>query len=821
MTLLLHPVLRAALEHKREHGRRAALNSCAAVLLGCALQGCPVPRNSTLIVNQFRLHGVRSIDADTLRSRLATQPSTLPTRPGIPILSRFEFYDSTTFHRDLERIERAYAAEGFYGAAVEDVHVESDNARRTLDIDVTVREGQRTTVGTLWLSGCDEGSTLVIDAHGCEEMRDRLTLQLGGPFTESAFASDRELLRGMIEDLGFAAARVRNRAMVDPQTHRAHVVYVLDPGPESFFGAMQLVEGDGTRPNRNDTLPSGYPLHPVRSALAIREGTPYSRSVIAAAQRRVFDLGAFGIVRIVPQPRRCTPELTGCGTAPVSPTTRQPLREWMRVDLQVQLSPKALFFQRFGVGAETDQLRSSVRASWRFEWRNAFGGMRRLAGEVRPQLFFPSLLGNLAGRFDPGVAASIELRQPEILPRWSFAGGMQFDVGPDPFNPNRTSRVYGRPYAGLQYQFNQNGFGAIYLRGAGVYYYGQEPFFRTDPIYSAQYVNQTYYYLEATMGGDWRDNPLATRSGTFLRGTLHASGPVINSVNPYAFVRALFEGRAFVPVTRSFTIATRLTFGVAAGIGDAGVAGWAVPQELRFYSGGANSNRGYPFNRVGPLATVPRQTCIVTASDGTLSRTEDCNRPNVGGPLRIGTTQDPNNPEPTALPDNNRLLAIGGLGVWEVSIEARYYLGNLGIVGFVDLSNVSGWNAPAASEIPRRTLEINSDAQAPVVPSAGFASVGDFVSRLFSDGHPSAGVGLRYISPIGVIRIDAGVRLDDLGCTRFNDEVAQQRSAAALGGKLSGDGGRYPAYFATSRPPCNLFGLSIPGEIAIAIGEAY
>jgi outer membrane protein assembly factor BamA len=813
---------RTAREAHHDPKRRGVLNSCAALLAASfALAGCPVPRNSTLIVNHFRLHGVRQIDADSLRARLATQPSTLPTRPGIPLVSRFEFYDSTTFHRDLERIERAYAAEGFYGAAVEDVHIASDAQRRTLDIDLTIREGQRTTVGTLWLSGCDEGSTMVIDAHGCDEMRDRLGLQLGGPFTEGLFASDRELLRGMIEDLGFAAARVRSRAMVDPQTHRAHVVYVLDPGPESFFGDVQIIEGDGSRPNVEDKLPSGYPLHPVRSALAIREATPYSRSVIAAAQRRVFDLGAFGIVRIIPQPRRCTASLPRCGTAPVSATSHRPVAEWMRVDLQVQLSPKALFFQRFGVGAEVDQLRSSVRASWRFEWRNAFGGMRRLAGEVRPQLFFPSLFGNLAGRFDPGVAATIELRQPEILPSWSFVGGMQFDVGPDPFNPNRTSRVYGRPYAGVQYAFNQNGFGAIYLRGAGVYYYGQEPFFRTDPIYSSQYVNQTYYYLEAAMGGDWRDNPLATRRGGYLRGTLHASGPVINPINPYAFVRGLFEGRAFLPVLRNLTIAMRVSFGVAAGIGDAGVAGWAVPQELRFYSGGANSNRGYPFNRTGSLATVPRQTCIVTNNDGTMVRTEDCNRPSVGGPLRLGTTQDPNNPNPTAQPDINRLLAIGGLGMWEASLEARYYLGNLGIVAFFDLSNVTGWNAPAPSAIPRRGIDINSDAVAPIVPSAGFASVGDFANRLFSDGHPSGGLGLRYISPIGVIRLDAALRLDDLSCTRFNDEVSAQRAAAAAGGNAAGDGLLHPAYFATTRPPCNLLGAAIPGEIAIAIGEAY
>jgi hypothetical protein len=550
--------------------------------------------------------------------------------------------------------------------------------------------------------------------------------------------------------------------------------------------------------------------------MALRPGTTYSRTVIAAAQQRVFDLGVFGIVRIVPRPLRCRRDVAGCGAAPRD-SAGHPLAEWVRVDLQVQLSPKALFFQRFGLGAETDQLRSSARASWRFEWRNAFGGMRRLSGEIRPQLFFPSLLGNLAGRFDPGVAASIELRHPELFPRWSFAGGMQFDLGPDPFNPNRTSRVYGRPYAGLQFAFQQNGFGAIYLRGAGVYYYGQEAFFHTDPIYSAQYINQTYYYVEATLGGDWRDNPIATRRGALLRGTVHASGPVLESINPYAFVRGQLEARAFLPLLRNLTIAARLNIGIAAGVGGSGGGGWPVPQELRFYSGGANSNRGYPFNRVGALATVPRQTCVVTNSDGSTVRTEDCNRPMVGGPLRVGTTDAPDNADPSAKPDINRLLAIGGLGMWEASLEARYYLGNLGIVAFVDLSNVSGWNVPEYTAIPRRTLEISEAAPTPVVPPAGFAGVGDALARMTADLHPSAGLGLRYVSPIGVIRLDAGLRLDDLQCQRFTSEIEAQRALAAS----SSTAERYPAYFVASRPPCNLLGLQVPAEIAIAIGEAY
>jgi outer membrane protein insertion porin family/translocation and assembly module TamA len=666
--------------------------------------------------------------------------------------------------------------------------------------------GQRTTVATLWLSGCDEGSERVISDGDCAGIREALHLRVGGPFTESAYNSDRELLRAIIENRGRAAVRVRSRAMVDPATHHAHVTYVLDPGPESFFGTTDIREGDGSTPIRNGLLPSGYPVGPVRTALAIEEGTPYTRSVTAAAQRRVFDLGAFGIVRVTPIPVRCHLGAPGCTVPMRDPDSGQVLQDWIRVDLQVQLSPKAGFFQRFGVGAETDQLRSSVRASWRFESRNFLGGMRRLTGEVRPTLYLPSILGNFAGSFAPGLAASLEFRQPEVFSRGSVVAGLLGDVGPDPFNPNRTSRAYIRGSLGVAFTPTRNLALSFSGRGAGVTYFNQEKFFHTDPIYAAEYQDQFYAYLDAQAVYDLRDNPLATREGYLLRFGMQGSHPV-PFVNQYGFFRGMLEGRVFIPASRSVTLAVRVTAGAVVGW-ENGSNGWPVPQELRFYSGGANSNRGYPFNRVGPLATVPRQTCVITNPDATTTRTESCNRPDVGGPLQVVTAQSDQGGRTEAIPDTNRLLAIGGLGSWEASAELRWYLGSLGLIAFFDASDVFGWTAPLPADVPRRAGEIDATAIPGAIPAPELG--------VHLDAHPTGGVGLRYISPIGVIRFDFGLRLDDLGCSRYRGEIAAINTAAAASSATP-----YPQYYAVTRPPCSLLGLQIPGEIAIAIGEAY
>ncbi|MET0411383.1 MAG: BamA/TamA family outer membrane protein, partial [Polyangiaceae bacterium] len=74
------------------------------------------------------------------------------------------------------------------------------------------------------------------------------------------------------------------------------------------------------------------------------------------------------------------------------------------------------------------------------------------------------------------------------------------------------------------------------------------------------------------------------------------------------------------------------------------------------------------------------------------------------------------------------LRPIGGLTLWEVSLELRFPLGFLDpLIGalFID-----------ASDVRQKKLSYGLDAP-----------------------HPSPGVGLRYPTPIGPIRIDLGLRL--------------------------------------------------------------
>jgi outer membrane protein insertion porin family/translocation and assembly module TamA len=154
-----------------------------------------------------------------------------------------------------------------------------------------------------------------------------------------------------------------------------------------------------------------------------------------------------------------------------------------------------------------------------------------------------------------------------------------------------------------------------------------------------------------------------------------------------------------------------------------------------FYSGGPNSNRGYPYHTVGPHGSIgflvpTGANCFADPLPSV------CERP------------------------------LGGLTLWEASLEARIPFpidAPLWGVLFVDASDLN-------KDVG--TLRLN-------VP------------------HLSPGFGLRYMTPVGPIRLDVGWRVP---------------GAQMLGKReLPEDEGK---------PGPDLFGL-FPGAVHLAIGEAF
>ena len=163
----------------------------------------------------------------------------------------------------------------------------------------------------------------------------------------------------------------------------------------------------------------------------------------------------------------------------------------------------------------------------------------------------------------------------------------------------------------------------------------------------------------------------------------------------FGYFRVLPDLRAYV----SFLDDNALTFAARVQVGEL----WAISGEsavvIRFYGGGANSMRGFSERRLSPLleAPVPNTNPPVTCS-GTSSASAGC-----------------------------ETVPIGGNGMFTGSFEARYsVLENVRVASFVDVGQVT----------------------------SGLFGFGDLPGVQWA-----VGLGVRYLTPIGPLRLDLARRL--------------------------------------------------------------
>jgi translocation and assembly module TamA len=785
-------------------------------VLACALAACPAhidPRRT--IVETVNFRGMSQVSEDDLRERLSVRETQYfpGNRPRWLRWWRWwwrepEYFDETALTRDRLRIARYYQARGYYDAEVSAPRLLPE-AQQRLSLEFTVTERLPTTVADVRLRGCEGGEAVGLPERACRTIRERLSLRAGSRFDEASFAYDREQVADFTREAGFATPTIIPRATVDPTQRLAWIEYTIRPGPRSRFGRVRLFAAGSHDEITGDELPSGLPVRPVLSAMSIERGMPYSRSVLASAQQALFNLGVFGIARI-----------------------EEVLRPNGDVDLDVTLSPSRVWRLRAGAGFEADSSRTNVHALATFDHRNFLGGMRRLRIDVRPQVFFGSILsGGVAdGVLEPGIASSVEIQQPEIASHTTGIATAGFEIGPDPVNPLVAYRSVLRTGVGLEARFSRGLSGSFFIRTTNATYCpfradasgngGIFPYencgnrqtalvINSDPILRQQFFDRNYVHFEQAFTWDRRDNPAAPTRGTLL--SLNLTEGTRSPVSDYTFFRAQIEARGYVPVRRGLTLALKGVFGAVVGssiyLENDRRWSWPVPPELRFYSGGTQSNRGYPLNRVGVLG-VP---AVRSQWWNSGARTYD---------------------------DPTYVVAVGGTAMWEGSVELRWQPGAFGMVLFLDASNVtgidttpflspSGVNPGNACSFNNANLVTDRDAcqrpgQPPLIaappPQPLVGAVGSLLEFSSWDAflqsvHPSLGIGFRYATPVGPVRLDVGVRLADLSCALAQRNVNTQNAAV---------GSQNPSYYLLAGPRCDFLGFSnIPATIHFSIGEAY
>lgn len=671
----------------RSSTSHALLSIAAAIFLLVGLTGCKTIPDGRSAVDKVDVRGAKGVDEDDVEDKIATTAS--PKLLGVfrGVIYEYSLFDRFVLQRDLARVEAFYRAKGYYEA-----HARAGRVFKTKDnhvrVEIVVEEGLPIVVRRARVVGIEDLPEPIATAARNAAERG---LVAGKPFEEEAFQKTEAAVRRALSDRGYAWATSKGDAAVDLVAHSADVVFTVRHGPKGIGGPV-TVEGLGELPEA-----------PVRRALDLVEGKPYSEADLEAAQQALLDLGVFAAVKIEPQ----------LGDGP--PPAPAPGEDAVRVPVKVTVEPSRLKTIRLGGGVEFDALKTDVHGLVGWENRNFFGGLRSFSVDFRPGVvLYPLRVNNLAvpNRFLPEERLRVDFRQPGFLEaRTNFFDRPELNVYPVLLNPNPppNQNVLGYGEARNAIGVDRTAwrfFGAISHNLQVAYpfsYIGTK-----DPTLNTIVIS----YPELLTQLDLRNDKMHPRKGILVGNTLQvAGGPFGGSARD---VKVQPELRGYVPVTKHLVFAARGSVGFLwpSNYGDVirqppsqyppDVATAATTRDYQltffrgFFSGGPSSNRGYPLRGVGPQAVVPFLTPQTEAAKQDLACGDQC------------------------------LSPTGGFTLWEASAELRYNInGPLSVATFCDASDVS----PRTNDIRLKHL------------------------------HLSCGPGARYDTPVGPIRLDVGYRI--------------------------------------------------------------
>lgn len=530
------------------------------------------------------------------------------TAPGLMLWPVMYFVEPKSLRlsslpADAYRLEVWYAHHGYFDARVLGWQVRELRApgerpwRRAAIVDLIGRvdPGDPSLVRTLDVEGLG-ASTRVL---GRTALRNG-PIQEGDRYDLEAVRETRDLLQQKLNDNAHAYATVELAMSALPEEYVVDVRLEADPGIVSVFGPVD-VTGNVAVPTRL-----------ILENLGVREGDPYQLSVLQEGQRRLFGMGTFSIVDVVPDlsdPERADVPVH----VRVTESKFRRLRLGVGMDLEIDgsasgdedsgsvlLSPDVLATPRVSASfRHVNLLHSLIRfdsSAWAgfayvtdqtsTRYVVPTGGIE--AGLTYPRLFSPRVALELDGSYVQDVQSRLwAYRKPEadLAAVWRPTRKIQVRAGPhielydflDDFSNERAARrLFGEGFV--------------------------DPYRLTS--------------LDQGLVLDWRDDPLFPSRHWMVSLSLREAFRL--RPEDFSFGSATAEWRWYRPVKIAkvgtgfpLLFATKLTGTYLHPVGDS-----AIPYPEFAFLGGATDIRGFRLNQVGPYETL----CTYEADGTTLDR---------------------------------------------------------------------------------------------------------------------------------------------------------------------------------------------------------
>jgi outer membrane protein assembly factor BamA len=688
-------------------------------------------------VRTLTLSGVRSVDRDDLLQSIATSAS----RCKSILLAAFcplthsdriwekRYLDRTELRRDVLRVRVFYWVRGYRQASVDTTVAERGNDQVAVTFKIV--EGPPTLVGSVRVDQRDSVLTSAQIARAIE-------LSPGKPFSLLALDSAVVRIRGALQDRGYANARVDTATHVDTASRTGDATITINPRRLTHVDQI-VVSGNKSVSERT-----------IRNSLSFRTGSLFRRKDLASSQRRLYESGLFQRATITARRSRDSTragrDTTALDTAQAPDTTTRLIRDTLRFrfdslrTVEVNVMEAAPRITRVSGGFNTFDF---IQLDGRFTHNNFFGGARRLdavatlgnlfattlnGSQIGGLVGFQDVTGDVAGDsrqfLRPTYQASVDFTQPWLWSPNNSAGMGVFAyrrLAPSVFvergegaNVSFTREVSDRLPVSLTYRFELTG-----VVAGDVYFCVNYGVCDLQTI-AALRERQRIAPLTLTANLNRQNDPLEPTRGYMAQLTAEHSSAFTGS--SFRYNRAYLEGAAYRPIGNRSVLAAHTRVGFVRALASTklatrsgeDVSGDILHPRTRLYAGGARSVRGVGENQLGPrVLTLPpsKLAAICPELTGDAIATCDLSRTDTSG---SGLADRDFTPRP-----------LGGRALLEGSVEFRFPLWqNLYGATFIDGALLGQGSLQAATR---------------------------------GAGAITPGIGVRYRSAVGPIRVDLGL----------------------------------------------------------------
>jgi outer membrane protein insertion porin family len=618
-----------------------------------------IAKGSRYKLVRLTIAGDHYFTTSAIRERMFMTPAAFNLRHGR--------YSEAFRNKDEANIKDLYMANGFRNVVVEST-VDRDYQGKAGQVAVTVniKEGQQWIVDNLTVNG--------VSQDGAKALVSKLASAAQQPFAEVNLAADRDLVLTYYYRNGFPKADFKAEWRPGAELNHVSVTYTVTEGDRQFVREVVTSGLHTTRQSLVDravTMKAGDPLSPVRET---------------EIQKKLYDLGIFESVDTAVQ--------NADGEKEDHKYVLYDFQEANRYNLSVGIGAQ---IARFGTPSTTDL--------------SAPAGTTGFSPEISADISRLNFLGigqtvSLRGMYSSiEKRASINYLQPRFL--GSEGRSITYTLL---YDDTLDVRTFAAKREEASVQLSQKFSKSL----TGIFRASYRRVSVSDVVIPVLLVPLFLQpvrigMLSANFAQDRRDNPGDPHRGIYNTADIGLAAKFFGSQR--SFGRVLLRNATYYQLTRNLILARQTQFGVIspfaapAGLTDQE----SVPLAERFFGGGADSLRAFPYNQAGPR--------------------------DIGAPLVPGGPSS----APTGFP-------LGGNALFFNNVELRFPLIGENIQGvfFHDMGNVFSSLSDISFRFSQKNLQ-------------------DFDYSVHA-----VGFGLRYKTPVGPIRGDLAYSINPPSFYGFN-----------------------------------------------------